>query len=273
MNGLEISKKGETFKTTLTAKLRHGVLWDIRKQFKSNREMAEYLGISQWHLSNLLNLQFFIDPDSPYYKTSEKWQKIFRKLMELSGKGIYDIFPPELAGKKFRTNFEVSKEVPISSLLEAGEEMVMLPVQEEQVSDKELHNNLDQIMSYRLTEQEHKWIKLIYEEGYTNTEIAEMENLSHTRISQAVLHGLAKMRRHFAYKGIFKLDMDKINDMGFPSSPQPKGKKCPECGETFYPNHMNQKFSSDKCRIANTEKINKEAKKKNKMRNYAGYKP
>jgi len=75
---------------TLTAKMRHGVLWELRKRFRTSAALAKYLGLPQTYFGQLLNLKKTMNRKRMRHATV---RRLDRKLAKF-GLLWEDVFPP-----------------------------------------------------------------------------------------------------------------------------------------------------------------------------------
>ena len=120
-----------SFRVTLSGQARHGILWQLLQKYKSQKEFAEFLGISQETLGKVLNLKMIPDITSPRFLENKRWANASKKLMNLTGRPLEEIFPPEMANQRLKTRFEETRDIPVQQLL-AGERLsFLLPERDE----------------------------------------------------------------------------------------------------------------------------------------------
>lgn len=179
---------------TITAKARHALLWEARKLFKSQKEMAEFLGLKQQFLGKILNLQWFCNLKQERFLKDPKWISVFQKLMDLTGRSIYEIFPEELAGQKLNNKIEVSKDVPLQDLLDHHQEPYYL--MDDYHDQKDLKRQIDNVLQ-TLTPREEKIIRLRFgldgTDEHTLEEIGEGFEITNERVKQILAKALRKL--------------------------------------------------------------------------------
>lgn len=184
----------DKFPVTITAKMRHGKLWELRKKFGSNRALAKYLGMQASELGTWINLQ-----KVPKIR-KERRDRLDKKLAPY-GLLLEDLFPAELTNDVLDRpkEFEVTREVSIA-LLASGGGVRLIENQEENIVKMELKDKIDEALE-KLTPREEKVIRLRFglggEEEHNLKDIADDFLCSHTRIQQIEAKALRKLR-HFS---------------------------------------------------------------------------
>ena len=92
-NEIEPSTQILGFPITVTARMRHGLLWKLRKQFGSTAAFARYLGIGEQEMGQWMNLERA--PCLARMKSGRKRRRIELRLAKL-GVVFEDLFPDEL---------------------------------------------------------------------------------------------------------------------------------------------------------------------------------
>ena len=106
MNGNLTVVPEKTFGITITAKLRHGDLWELVKQFGTQSALAKELGVSQREIGQWINLQKVPNFELPRLKIVEA------KLVALTGKTGEDLWPQELRDAMANPDFVPDRRIP-----------------------------------------------------------------------------------------------------------------------------------------------------------------
>lgn len=120
-----------TFRVTISARARHGILWALVKKYPSQKDLAAQLGISPHDLGEIINLKKIPDINSSRFIKNKKWSRASEKLVKLTGRSLEEIFPPAMAGRKIKNQFEETREVPVQQLLGGGRISFFLPERDE----------------------------------------------------------------------------------------------------------------------------------------------
>jgi RNA polymerase sigma factor (sigma-70 family) len=181
------------FSITITAKARHGELWELKKKFGTTRALAKYLEMGTSELGTWLNLK-------KIPKLSRMQEETRKRLDKKLGKyGIFleDLFPEQLKDILDRPkDFEITREISLNLLAEAGG-IKLLNSPEDEAIQSELKENIEEsIMA--LTPREEKIIRLRFglggEDEHTLKEIADIHEISVQRIRQIEAKAFRKLR-------------------------------------------------------------------------------
>ena len=184
------------FKFTVTAKLRHGVLWKLVKEFGSQAALARYLNLTPFVLGRLVNLQHRPLPST--LRTHPKWLYVEEQLGKL-GYTFADVFPSEwkTGFDRRATNRETDIFVPLAELEARKEQYLLEPPQESKILDLERKEILLQAVD-SLPAKDAFVIR--YRFGldggaeHTLDETAEVLGVTRERIRQREARALQKLR-------------------------------------------------------------------------------
>ncbi len=190
-----------TFKITTQIKFKNGLFYEAMQNSgcKNQSEFASYLGMCPTDVGRILNFKWYPD-NLQYLKTKKKWKRIEKKICDLTGYLLEDIFPPELkkANLEEKENVLVfTNEVDLNRLQERG----LLTVQGQRPAEELMANEkwiaFDALLK-TLTSREMKIIKLRYglgeHEQMTLEAIAKMFNISRERVRMIEAKGMKKLR-------------------------------------------------------------------------------
>jgi RNA polymerase sigma factor (sigma-70 family) len=183
----------DKFSITITAKARHGKLWELRKKFGTTKALAKYLGVSQSEFGLWLNLKSV----PPKRMSKERRLRIDEKLAPF-GCLLEDLFPIELTDDILDKpkEFEITREVDLKLLADAGAiKLIESPYDE--VEHKNLQEQIGNSLN-TLTPREEKVIKLHFgldgEDEHSYQEIANILEVTNTRVQQIESKGLRRLR-------------------------------------------------------------------------------
>ena len=185
---------GETimdkFSITITAKARHGKLWELQKKFGSVSALARYLEMSPSDLGEWVNLK-----KVPKRMRKERKDKLERKLVR-HGLLLEDLFPIELTDDVLNKpkDFEVTRDISLQLLGQSGG-IRLLNAPDENIG---LREQVKLSLSV-LTPREEKVIKLRFgldgEDEHTLDETGDVLELTRERIRQIEAKAIRKMKR------------------------------------------------------------------------------
>lgn len=188
----------QTLPVTAQVRLKHGLLYELSKQFGSVRKLAAHLGIGYTVLNSIVNFGFI--PSRKTLVSNPRWLTAEERLLVLCGKGWADIFPDELRSAEFIAKpkrFEITREVPIASL-SGSEQALLMPAQDDEIARTELAESLGEAL-LSLTPREQQVIRLRFgldgNREHTLAEVAEIFCVTGERVRQAEAKALRKLRR------------------------------------------------------------------------------
>lgn len=187
---------GQTFPVTAQVRLKHGILFELSKQFGSVRAFAEYLGLPYSHLNDIINFGHI--PSRKTLSTKERWRKAEELLLALCGKGWDEIFPDELRSAEFADKpkrFEVTREVPIAALT-GTDQALLMPPQEEEIVRSEMKAAVGRSLD-SLPEREAYIVRSVY--GFDGPEMSYAKigaqlGITHERVRQILLKAIRALR-------------------------------------------------------------------------------
>ncbi len=133
-----------SFSFTLTAKLRHGLLWAAVKRLGSQAALARELGVTPTAVGQWVNLKGKPPFNSP------RWPEIEAKLFVITGKTADELFPEALMSKDFLDapkEFEQTKEVELRAIACATRNRLELPSPEEDAIREELKEKVGEVLA------------------------------------------------------------------------------------------------------------------------------
>lgn len=190
----------QPFSITITAQMRHGVLWEARALCGSSAELARLLEVHQTVLGRWINFKGC--PSKEWW--DEKGIQIEGKLSALLNRAVTydDLFPKELQTGNLLTvskRIEVTHDVPRERLIEAGAipALPMSPQEAEwRLELKEAVNKA--IQSAQLTPRKRQILEMRFglngEEEHTYEEVAEVFGVTRERIRQIEASALRRLR-------------------------------------------------------------------------------
>lgn len=180
------------FDITITAKARHGKLWELRKKFGTNKALAEYLEVGDTELGRWINLKHV-----PTKMTQKRIDHFQKKLIPY-GLLFEDLFPLELKDVLDKPkDFEITREINLL-LLSDGGGIKLLDSPDKYVELNELDKRVNKAIG-TLTPREEKVIRMRFglgeEDEHTLDEVGEILRYSKERIRQIEMKALRKLRR------------------------------------------------------------------------------
>lgn len=182
----------DKFSITITAKARHGKLWELRNKFGTQLALAKYLGIKQQELGLWVNLKA-----APKRISQEKRDRLDAKLAPY-GLLLEDLFPPELTDDILDKpkEFEVTRDISLKLLGEAGG-IRLLNSPDKEVELSEQQQLIKNLLS-SLTPREEKVLILRFgldnKGEHTIDSIAAEFKCTRTRIAQIEAKAIRKLR-------------------------------------------------------------------------------
>ena len=185
------SDKGDEFEFALTAKLRHGALWKLVKQFGSQAALARHLGLAPTMLCSLVNMRC----KPPIHSVG--WPDVCDKLFVLTGQTPEELFPEWLHGEDFLDlpkNFEEMKRLPATQI----KNICIVENNNDRIVDIDRKRKVIKSVIDSLPYREQEVIKLRFglddNRTYTIKEIAKIFNKSFQRIRQIEARAIRRMQ-------------------------------------------------------------------------------
>lgn len=185
---------GSTFPITVTAQMRHGVLWEARALCGSSARLAKLLSLSPSMVGRWINFKEY--PSQSWW--DERGIEVEGKLGELLGRTVAydDLFPKELRAEAFqriKKQQEVTHDVPLDRLIEAGAFPALPPAPE----TVELREAIEAAMS-DLSPRKVAILRMRFgldgHGGATLEEVGEAFDVSRKRIMQLESRALGMLR-------------------------------------------------------------------------------
>ena len=189
------------FKITAVSKLKNGPLWECVKKMGTQAALSRYLNVPQVQLGGWVNLR-----KCPTFRNWDKKRvdALERKLFDLCGKTLDEIFPQDLRDAKqflsLNKTFEQSRDMGLLLNYEdRTKERLLLPSPVEAAEQHEEFQTTRQWVE-SLKEQERQVIKMRYGFESPSMNLEETANalgLSKTRITQIERKAIKLIRQQF----------------------------------------------------------------------------
>jgi RNA polymerase sigma factor (sigma-70 family) len=177
------------FRVTLLARLKHTDLLEASRKLGSQAALARHLGVSPADLGEWINLHKF----PRFLKRPDKAAEIEKKLFDLTGKTLDELFPervrPMLGGSKLEVTRGLSNEQ--LGRLAASNRAAQLQLEERFGSNNELLDMMRdrlEVLLQDLSEREQQILKMRYGIGGTRehslAEISEVVGVTKERVRQ-----------------------------------------------------------------------------------------
>jgi transcriptional regulator with XRE-family HTH domain len=184
----------EKFEIAIVGKIKHGILYEFLKSKGWNQaDLARNLGVTPNDVSNWMRL-----------KKYPKKEEVLRKLMELTGRSHYELFPqfmkePEWAKiiKEIPREFALARQVDVKQLA-GGRKVFALPSAEEEYADIELKERIRHELNNKLTQREAEILRLRFglfgEEPHTLQKTGKLLGINTERTRQLEGQALRKIK-------------------------------------------------------------------------------
>lgn len=189
----------ERFGIVVTAKMRHGDLWDAAKKMGGNAALARQLGMRPSHLGNWINLQ-----NAPTHKwlETEKGIEVADKLLLLCAKTPSELWPQELraaiAGGEVGRKLEKRHDVEMSQLALFTTSRLMLPSPDLVIAESDTMDVLHDLLR-QLHSRERRIITLRFgvdgQDVHTLDETSKILGISRGRVLQIESRALRKLSK------------------------------------------------------------------------------
>lgn len=189
------------FNITIQARILHGVLWAARQRMGSNKRLADHLGLSQGCVGRWLALK---GVPSQRLRNSARWQATEKKLMELTGQSVDELFPQALSSNDFLDRpktIEQTRGIPMSMLSGTALAPQALPLPDEILEWAEEQAGLSCAIASALTTltpREQRILTLRYGlsggEPQSLEQVGDCEHVGKERIRQIEVKALRKLR-------------------------------------------------------------------------------
>ena len=189
-------EKTSRFKVTVKARMYHGILYEAMTQLGMNQtKLAKYLGTNLNMIGGIMRLK-----KVPRF-TTKSGKKLKRKLEELTGLAITEIFPNHVFTEEFLgqdKTIQVTKNVPIDLLGNVGMvRQLTLPPDEELMSkeenDRPLELRIKEVLE-TLTPRERAVVNKKFFEGRKPSQMTKDFGVSSSRLDQIEKKILRKLR-------------------------------------------------------------------------------
>ncbi len=179
-------------------KAKNGALWEAAEKVGGVPALAKHLGIPYAVMVSLMNMRHY-----PAFKkacSKYDWRSIERKLLELTGSLLDEIFPEELRRSEFMfrpASKTIYQEITPDQLTKAHERLSLPPSQEEDYAAAERAKMVNEMLD-TLSDREARILKARFGTNgngeSTLEEIAKSEGVRSTRIRQIQTKALRKLR-------------------------------------------------------------------------------
>jgi RNA polymerase sigma factor (sigma-70 family) len=185
----------EKLEVALVGRLKHGILYRfLREKGWTQSELARRLGVTAIEVSNWMLL-----------KSYPKKEEVLQKLMELTGKSAFELFPQFMresewkkATKDLPKEFAFIRSVELERLT-GGRRALLLPSPEEEYDKKELVRVINEILDSLPARQ-----KLVLQMRYglldgpprTQKEVGEILGMSRSAIGRIEKSAFLRIRRN-----------------------------------------------------------------------------
>ncbi len=184
----------QKFSISIHAKLKHGFLWDaLQRRGWNQSQGARFLGMSTGDFGRWVNLKH-----RPHRFSKDRERRLF----ELTGKTIEELWPPEIFSKEFMAlpkALSVTRDVPVQALL--GSSALALPTSE--VLER---NELKRLVAEALDQLSSKQARVVRAhlfEGLAFEKIGIQLQISGSRAAQ-IYQGAIRRLQHPAHCKKFK---------------------------------------------------------------------
>lgn len=181
----------------ITAKLKHGALLKLVRQFGSQAALARELGINQQEMGRIINLQVR-PPDN------DRWALVVAKLEALTGQSQEDLFPEVIDDEAFQAvpkQLDVHKDVPLDRLLPVTRSLMLASPEEEMIEQEIVFENSERLQEALSTLPDRYKRILIARFGLDGEEpraskaIADQFQIGTQRLHQIEHKAIAKLRQ------------------------------------------------------------------------------
>lgn len=211
------------FEIAYVAKAKHADLYRAAKKVGGQSALAREIGVSPTDIGRWINLRAmprfenYVDCRghrvSAQFADPAKKASIEKKLYELTGKTLDELFPPEICNNQGFLSQAKTKEfyatVDLKQLALAAPERFMLPSPAEVAEDRERIDLLHDAMS-SLSERERNIVKLRYGLGdcpeMTLDEVGRVMRITRERVRQIEAKAVRKMQMHSVRNPAFRED-------------------------------------------------------------------
>jgi RNA polymerase sigma factor (sigma-70 family) len=186
------------FPITITARMRHGILWEARQKLGSNKVLADYLEFTNNQLTALINFRHV--PGKRFLEAhGSHLEDKLTVLLERSI-NIRQIFPDELMSEAFQKRqkqIEYTFLADPAKLVGSGAMPALPPMPDEMVFEGELGAKIEDTLS-TLTPREENVINLRFglkgNHEHTLAEVGQIFHVGSERIRQIEMKALRKLR-------------------------------------------------------------------------------
>lgn len=224
----------ETFLVSIVSKAYHADLLKAVREFGSIAKFADYLGVNDKTIGDWIALRSFPKLEMkrkgkviPNYFLLKKWPKIARKLCELTGKTIQQLFPGfvRLSGLLEQSKVkETVHEITAGQLLSAPQPIYALPSPEHTVNLNDWKEKLSKWLG-KLSHRSREVLKLRFgldgNEQYSFEEVGRIFKISKERVRQIEIKAMRQLEFYMSADGDKSRIAEELLDMH----------PCPLCNE------------------------------------------
>lgn len=160
----------DTFRIVVIARMKHGVLYEaIKKRGWTQKQAAEFLGISQQGLCMAMNLKGLLPhlfPKKLTAKAKKRARQVAEKLMELTGVPVQDLFPEAFRTKAFLAMPKVVEryaDVPTRLLLEQTGMLAIPALPDEELIAQEERDEVARVLTELSLAQRHAIQRVVFD--------------------------------------------------------------------------------------------------------------
>jgi len=200
---------------TAAVRIKHGDLRQAANLLGSQTALAKHLGVSVGAMTDWCNLRkcppteemLRSNPGRYYPWTIQRLAELEKKLFDLTGKVLDDLFPPELRRVcgSIQTKIEQTKEVGTFFLAQHSAQRLVLPSPITQVEQRELREILIQMVD-SLPPRLKDMVEMRYglKDGIEKTldEVAEANAISRERARQLLAFAVRKLQQPQQCRGL-----------------------------------------------------------------------